>query len=46
MECVVGRYEEISPTILELMPHIVVREPQELKELVIEKVEDYRKRIK
>ncbi len=46
LECSVGRYEEILPTILEWIPHIVVQEPKELKTSVFEKVECYRRKIK
>lgn len=46
LECSVGRYEEILPTVLEWIPHIVVQEPKELKTLVSEKVECYRRKIK
>ncbi len=45
-ECSIVRYEEILPTILEWIPHIVVQEPKELETLVSEKVENYRERIK
>ena len=46
LECSVGRHEEILPTVLEWIPHIVVQEPKELKTLVSEKVECYRRKIK
>lgn len=46
VECSVGRYEEILPIILEWIPHIVVQDPQELKDLVGKKVKEYSSKIK
>lgn len=46
LECAVGRYEEILPIILEWIPHIVVQEPKELKDLVGKKVKEYSSKIK
>ena len=46
MECAVGRFEEIVPTILEWIPYIVVQEPKELKTLVAEKIKQYSGKIK
>ena len=46
LECSVGRYEEILPTILEWIPHIVVQEPKDLKDLVGQKVKEYSSKIK
>ena len=41
VECFTGKYEEIMPTILAWIPHIVVQEPRELKDLVAEKIKAY-----
>ena len=46
IECSIGKYEEILPTILEWIPHIVVKEPKELKELVSQKIKVYTSKIK
>lgn len=46
VECEVGRYEEIVPTILQWIPHIIVQEPKELKNLVRKKVKEYNSKIK
>lgn len=46
VECAVGRFEEIVPTILEWIPHIVVQEPKELKTLVADKIKQYSNKIK
>jgi len=43
IECAVGRYEEILPTILQWMPHVLVQEPQELIDLIKTKVNAFRK---
>lgn len=45
VECAVGRFEEVLPTILEWIPHIVVQEPQELKTLVAGKINQYTKKL-
>ena len=45
VECSVGRYEEILPTILEWIPHIVVQEPKELKDLVVDKINQYKRKL-
>ena len=44
VECAVGKFEEITPTILAWLPYIVVQEPKELVNLVNQKVETYRKK--
>lgn len=41
VECFTGKYEEIMPTILAWIPHIVVQEPRELKDLVAERIKAY-----
>ena len=46
ISCAVGRYEEILPTILEWIPHIVVQEPQALKDLVTDKIKTYSEKIR
>lgn len=46
VECAVGRFEEVVPTILEWIPYIVVQEPKELKALVAEKIKQYSSKIK
>ena len=46
VECAVGRFEEIVPTILEWIPYIVVQEPKELKTLVADKIKQYNGKIK
>ena len=46
VECAVGRFEEIVPTILEWIPYIVVQEPKELKTLVADKIKQYSSKIK
>ena len=46
VECAVGRFEEILPTILEWIPYIVVQDPKELKDLVAQKVKEYNSKIK
>ena len=45
VECSVGRYEEILPTILEWIPHVVVQGPTELTNLVSKKVEEYQQKM-
>ena len=46
LECSVGKFEEVFPTILEWIPHIKVQSPQELKDLIAQKVSEYQKIIK
>lgn len=46
IECAVGRYEEILPTILQWMPHILVQEPKELIDLITKKVNTFKKEQK
>ena len=46
VECAVGRFEEVVPTILEWIPYIVVQEPKELKDLVAGKIKQYSSKIK
>ena len=41
----VGRFEEIIPTILEWIPHIVVQEPAELKALIAGKIAQYSRKL-
>ncbi len=45
LECSVGRYEEILPTILEWIPYVVVQEPKELKGFVAEKINQYKRKL-
>ena len=45
LECFIGRQEEILPTILAWLPHIVVRTPRELAAAVAGKVTAYSKKI-
>lgn len=45
VECAVGRFEEVLPTILEWIPHIVVQQPKELKDLVVDKINQYMKKL-
>ena len=45
LECSVGRYEEILPTILEWIPYVVVQEPKELKGLVADKINQYKRKL-
>ena len=45
IECSVGKFEEILPTILEWIPHITVQSPQELKDTVAQKIAAYQKLI-
>lgn len=45
LECFTGKYEEILPTVLAWLPHIVVVNPAELKELVIQKLDAYRSKL-
>ena len=46
VECEVGRYEEIVPTILQWIPHIIVQEPKELIDLITQKVNLFEKEQK
>lgn len=46
IKCAVGRYEEILPTILQWMPHILVQEPKELIDLITKKVNAFKKEQK
>ncbi len=46
IECEVGRYEEIVPTILQWIPHIIVQEPKELIDLITKKVNLFKKEQK
>lgn len=46
IECEVGRYEEIVPTILQWIPHIIVQEPKELIDLITKKVNTFKKEQK
>lgn len=46
IECFVGKYEEILPTVLAWLPHIVVKRPQELVDLIGQKIAAYSKKIK
>lgn len=46
VECAVGKFEEIIPTILEWIPHIVVENPKELQVLIAEKLDTYAQKIK
>lgn len=45
IESQVGRYEEITPVILEWIPYIVVQEPKELKEQIADKINQYKRKI-
>lgn len=45
LECAVGRFEEIIPTILEWIPHIVVQEPAELKAVIAGKIAQYSRKL-
>lgn len=45
VECAVGRFEEVLPTILEWIPYVVVQQPQELKDLVTNKINQYTKKL-
>lgn len=45
VQCSVGKFEEILPTILEWIPHITVQSPQELKDTVSQKIVAYQKLI-
>ena len=46
VECLVGKYEEIIPTVLAWMPHIIVCQPAELAACIAEKVAVYHQKIK
>lgn len=45
VECAVGRFEEVLPTILEWIPYVVVQQPQEFKDLVTNKINQYTKKL-
>lgn len=45
VESQVGRYEEITPVILEWIPYIVVDSPKELADIISSKINTYRKKI-
>jgi predicted DNA-binding transcriptional regulator YafY len=40
-ECYVNKYEEILPTILGWIPHIIIQSPQKLKNIIDQKIKDY-----
>ena len=46
VECAVGRFEEVVPTILEWIPYIVVQEPESLQTLITEKMNVYIKKLR
>ena len=46
LECFIAKYEEILPTVLAWLPHIIVRSPQQLADLVSTKITAYNQKIK